>query len=85
MHTRQIGRPIEKVIPRVRQLAEECAVIEAGGELFGGGNLVSYFGIRSNTSASGFLKVIEYPKGTRREGYDKVMPQFQQLSCGELA
>jgi len=49
-------------------------VIEAGPELFGGGNLINYFGIRSNTSASGFLKVIQYPKGSRTDIEDKVMP-----------
>jgi hypothetical protein len=45
-------------------LAEEFAVIEASDYGFGGGNLVNYFGIRSNTSAIGFLKVIQYPKGS---------------------
>ena len=29
---------------------------------FGGGNLQKHFGIKSNTSANGFLKVIMYPK-----------------------
>ena len=37
------------------------AIIE-GSESFGGGNLQKHFGIKSNTSASGFLKVIMYPK-----------------------
>ena len=31
-------------------------------ETFGGGNLQKYTGIKSNTSATGFLKVIMYPK-----------------------
>ena len=39
-------------------------MIEASDSGFGGGNLVNYFGIRSNTSAIGFLKVIQYPKGS---------------------
>ena len=44
-------------------MAEEFAVIEASDvNNFGGGNLQNYFGIRSNTSAAGFLKVIQYPK-----------------------
>ena len=47
---------------RARELAEEFAVVEASDYGFGGGNLVNYFGIRSNTSAIGFLKVIQYPK-----------------------
>ena len=38
--------------------------MEASDYGFGGGNLVNYFGIRSNTSAIGFLKVIQYPKGS---------------------
>lgn len=46
----------------MKELAEEVAVIEAEGDQFGGGNLQNYFGIRSNTSAVGFLKVIQYPK-----------------------
>ena len=48
-------------------------MVEASDYGFGGGNLVNYFGIRSNTSAIGFLKVIQYPKhsaaiaGTKKE------------------
>lgn len=48
---------------RVRDMAEEFAVID-GGDQFGGGNLMQYFGIRSNTSAAGFLKCIQYPKNS---------------------
>ena len=44
-------------------MAEEFAVID-GGDQFGGGNLMQYFGIRSNTSAAGFLKCIQYPKNS---------------------
>ena len=37
------------------------AIIEASDQ-FGGGNLHKHFGIKSNTSATGFLKVLMYPK-----------------------
>ncbi len=46
---------------RAKEVAEEFAVIDVGDQ-FGGGNLTQYFGIRSNTSAIGFLKAIQYPK-----------------------
>jgi hypothetical protein len=46
---------------RVQEIANEFAIIEASDQ-FGGGNLSQYYGIRSNTSSSGFLKVIKYPK-----------------------
>lgn len=36
-------------------------------ETFGGGNLVNYYGIRSNTSAAGFLKCISYPKHSKKD------------------
>ena len=34
---------------------------------FGGGNLAKHYGIKSNTSATGFLKVILYPKPSSRD------------------
>lgn len=37
------------------------AIVETSDQ-FGGGNLQKHFGIKSNTSASGFLKVIMIPK-----------------------
>lgn len=37
------------------------AIIEASPS-FGGGNLQKIYGIKSNTSATGFLKIIMYPK-----------------------
>lgn len=52
---------------RVREVAQEFAVIDTG-EQFGGGNLPLYFGIRSNTSAIGFLKAIQYPKHSSKKG-----------------
>jgi hypothetical protein len=75
-HAYQIGRYVlylyfyhQFILFRTREIAEEFAVIEAStSETFGGGNLVNYFGIRSNTSASGFLKVISYPKGSKKDG-----------------
>lgn len=42
-------------------VANQFAIIDTG-DTFGGGNLQNYFGLRSNTSAHGFLKVIQYPK-----------------------
>ena len=39
----------------------EIAIIESS-EQFGGGNLQRHYGIKSNTSAVGFLKVLMYPK-----------------------
>ena len=38
---------------------------------FGGGNLGKHFGIKSNTSATGFLKVILYPKPSSRDSPQK--------------
>lgn len=81
---------------RIREVAEEFAVID-GGEDFGGGNLQQYFGIRSNTSAAGFLKVIQFPKQskpTRRDSdlsytappeQDKVMPSFSIVANSDIA
>ncbi len=49
------------------EAANEFAVIESG-EAFGGGNLQSYYGIRSNTSAHGFLKVMQQAKAKKAKG-----------------
>jgi hypothetical protein len=47
------------MIFRVKEISEEFAVIDSAQDRqFGGGSLPYYFGIRSNTSAAGFLKVI---------------------------
>jgi hypothetical protein len=43
------------------EIANDFAIIDSS-DSFGGGNLQNYFGIRSNTSAHGFLKVIQFAK-----------------------
>jgi hypothetical protein len=74
-------------------VAEEFAVVDSG-EHFGGGNLTQYYGIRSNTSAAGFLKVIQYPKSSAEKaikgddsgGTARVIPVFNaNVANGELA
>jgi len=42
-------------------VAQGIAIIEYSDQ-FGGGNLQKHYGIKSNTSATGFLKVLMYPK-----------------------
>ena len=42
-------------------MAQGIAIIEYSDQ-FGGGNLQKHYGIKSNTSATGFLKVLMYPK-----------------------
>ena len=42
-------------------MSKKIAIVEST-ETFGGGNLQAHYGIRSNTSATGFLKVLMYPK-----------------------
>jgi len=42
-------------------MVKGIAIVEASDQ-FGGGNLQKHYGIRSNTSATGFLKVLMYPK-----------------------
>jgi hypothetical protein len=42
-------------------VAQGIAIIE-NSDQFGGGNLQKHYGIKSNTSAQGFLKVLMYPK-----------------------
>lgn len=51
------------------EAANEFAIIDTS-DTFGGGNLQGYYGIRSNTSAHGFLKVIQYakPKKVKADG-----------------
>ena len=47
---------------RIEELvAQGIAIIEYSDQ-FGGGNLQKHYGIKSNTSATGFLKVLMYPK-----------------------
>lgn len=50
------------------EAASQFAIIDSR-DTFGGGNLQQYFGIRSNTSAHGFLKVIQYPKPKKYKGH----------------
>jgi len=92
--------PIQTITTRVRDVADEFAVIDSGDQ-FGGGNLMQYFGIRSNTSAAGFLKCIQYPKSspsstkgvsaTKNDCDDisekaRILPNFtQNVGNGELA
>ena len=42
-------------------IAQGIAIIDYSDQ-FGGGNLQKHYGIKSNTSATGFLKVLMYPK-----------------------
>lgn len=49
-------------------MANEFAIIEPSDQ-FGAGNLASYYGIRSNTSSVGFLKVIQYAKQKKKKDF----------------
>ena len=57
----QTGRLEELVMSGATATGKGFAIVEMTDQ-FGGGNLQKHFGIRSNTSATGFLKVIMYPK-----------------------
>lgn len=46
------------------------AIIECSDQ-FGGGNLRNHYGIKSNTSASGFLKVVMYSKSNQNNNGSK--------------
>lgn len=50
------------------------AIIDCSDQ-FGGGNLQKHYGIKSNTSASGFLKVIQYSKYNSNNGASKSISQ----------
>ena len=58
----------------VRTPSKGIAIVEAG-YTFGGGNLQNHFGIKSNTSATGFLKILMYPKQKTES------PQNAKSSC----
>lgn len=49
-------------------MASDFAIIETS-DSFGGGNLASYYGIRSNTSSVGFLKVIQFAKAKQKKDF----------------
>lgn len=47
---------------RIEELVKQGFAIIDQSEQFGGGNLQRHYGIKSNTSATGFLKVLMHPK-----------------------
>lgn len=49
------------------EAANEFAIIDTS-DTFGGGNLQHYYGLRSNTSAHGFLKVMQQAKTKKAKG-----------------
>eukprot|EP00347_Sterkiella_histriomuscorum_P021429 403334007 len=64
---------------KLNEAANQFAIIDTG-DTFGGGNLKNYFGIRSNTSAHGFLKVIQLPKQKRTKEQKAIELQNKQAS-----
>lgn len=47
---------------RIEELVKQGVAIIDNSDQFGGGNLQKHYGIKSNTSATGFLKVLMHPK-----------------------
>lgn len=67
-----LGNPMAKL--------KGIAIVEQQ-ETFGGGNLQKYTGIKSNTSATGFLKVIMYPKSQEESG--TIRAEAQQVGASK--